>query len=434
MYVSIIGICMLVVFTLLIISKKVSVLTALIGVPVLFGFIAGFGMETFTYAMDGVLGVSSTLVLLTFAILYFSIMLCAGLFDPLSNVVIRFMGGDPLKVVVGTAILATLVSLDGDGTTTVMICATALLPVYMKLKINTVYLAIFITMPNGVINLLPWGGPTARLMSVLDVDSGELLGKLVPFMVIGILAIIVMAYFVGIKERKRLGTAAASKAAEVGGGVEVPEEEKIFRRPKLIWFNFILTIVVLVAVIAGWVSGPIAFGIGVCLALLVNYRDSKIQKKIIEYSASGILNVVLIIIGAGFLMGVLNQSGMAEQISSMIISAIPESLGSAINVIIAIISGPILWILNNDAFYFGILPVFAEMASSYGFNDLQIALASLVGQALRGTSPVVPALYLTAQYTHTDVGEFQKKAFPFTIVLLAAYFLAAFLLGALTIA
>ena len=193
MYVSIIGICMLVVFTLLIISKKVSVLTALIGVPVLFGFIAGFGMETFTYAMDGVLGVSSTFVLLTFAILYFSIMLCAGLFDPLSNVVIRFMGGDPLKVVVGTAILATLVSLDGDGTTTVMICATALLPVYMKLKINTVYLAIFITMPNGVINLLPWGGPTARLMSVLDVDSGELLGKLVPFMVIGILAIIVMA-------------------------------------------------------------------------------------------------------------------------------------------------------------------------------------------------------------------------------------------------
>ena len=131
MNVSIVGICMLIVFTVLIVTKKVSVLTALIGVPILFGFIAGFGFDTFTFALNGVLGVSSTFVLLTFAILYFSIMLCAGLFDPLSKVVIRFMGGDPLKVVVGTAILSSLVSLDGDGTTTVMICATALLPVYI---------------------------------------------------------------------------------------------------------------------------------------------------------------------------------------------------------------------------------------------------------------------------------------------------------------
>ena len=184
MNVSIVGICMLIVFTVLIVTKKVSVLTALIGVPILFGFIAGFGFETFTFALNGVLGVSSTFVLLTFAILYFSIMLCAGLFDPLSKVVIRFMGGDPLKVVVGTAILSSLVSLDGDGTTTVMICATALLPVYTQLNIKTVYLALFITLPNVVINLLPWGGPTARVMSVLNVDSGELLAKLVPLMLL----------------------------------------------------------------------------------------------------------------------------------------------------------------------------------------------------------------------------------------------------------
>ena len=431
MYVSIVGICMLIVFTVLIVTKKVSVLTALIGVPILFGFIAGFGFDTFTFALNGVLGVSSTFVLLTFAILYFSIMLCAGLFDPLSKVVIRFMGGDPLKVVVGTAILSSLVSLDGDGTTTVMICATALLPVYTQLNIKTVYLALFITLPNVVINLLPWGGPTARVMSVLNVDSGELLAKLVPLMLFGILTIIIMSYVVGLKERKRLGGIVNIEG--VGGHVEIPEDEKDFRRPQFIWFNFILTVVVLVSVITGMVSGPVAFGIGVCLALLVNYRNSKIQKKVIEYAASGIINVVLMIIGAGFLMGVLNESGMAEQISTMVISAIPESLGSAVNIIMAIIGGPVLWILNNDAFYFGIMPVFADMATAYGFTDLQIAIASLVGQALRASSPVVPAMYLTCQYTHTDVGEFQRKAIPFSLILMGAFFVAAFFLGALTV-
>ena len=427
MYLSIISVLMLVVFTIIIVTKKASTITALIGVPIIFGLIAGFGLDTFNYAMAGVSGVAGTFILLTFAILFFGIMLCAGLFDPLSEVIIRFMGGDPLKVVVGTVILSTLVSLDGDGTTTVMICTTALLPVYYKLNINRIYLAMFIGMPNGVINLLPWGGPTARVLSVLNVDSGELLGKLVPFMIFSILALIVMAYVVGLKERKRLGISTESVQ---GSKVEVPEAEKVFRRPGKIWFNFILTVVVLVTVIMGWLPGGVAFGIGVCLALVVNYKDIKLQKKVIEYNAEGILNVVVLVMAAGFMMGVLTESGMADALSTAIVNAIPESLGRFTNVIIALVSGPILWILGNDPFYFGILPVFAETAASYGFTDLQIALASLSGQCLRATSPVVPVLYLMTQYCHVDTGEFQKKAIPFSLLLFAVNIVTAFILGA----
>src|SRR5699024_4043407 len=146
--------------------------------------------------------------------LYFGIMLCAGLFDPLSSLVIRFMKGDPLKVVVGTAVLSALVSLDGDGTTTFMICTTALIPVDNFLKIPKVYLAIFVLLPNAVMNFLPWGGPTARMLSVLDIDSGVLLQTLLPFMGAGIIAILAMAYVTGLKERKRLGTSA--EAAQAG--------------------------------------------------------------------------------------------------------------------------------------------------------------------------------------------------------------------------
>lgn len=45
-------------------------------------------------------------------------------------------------MLVGTVMLSTLVSLDGDGTTTIMICCAALLPVYQKLDINRAWLAL----------------------------------------------------------------------------------------------------------------------------------------------------------------------------------------------------------------------------------------------------------------------------------------------------
>lgn len=426
MYISIVGIVMLVVFVAVIVSKKLSALTALIAVPLVFGLIAGFGMETFTYAAAGMGGVASTFILLTFAILYFGIMLCAGLFDPLSSLVIRFMKGDPLKVVVGTAVLSALVSLDGDGTTTFMICTTALIPVYNFLKIPKVYLAIFVLLPNAVMNFLPWGGPTARMLSVLDIDSGVLLQTLLPFMGAGIIAILAMAYVTGLKERKRLGTSAEAAQA---GTVQVPEEEKEFRRPQLIIFNLILSLAVVVSVVAGAVSGPAAFGCGCGIALIVNYRDLKTQKRVIEYNAEGILNVVLMVLGAGILLGVLSESGMADSISQLIVSAIPDSLGNAFNFILALVSGPALWILNNDAFYFGLLPVLAETASSYGFTNLQIGIASLVGQALRASSPVIPALYLLIQYVDVDFGEFQKKVLPYSLILMTAFLAAAFVLG-----
>ena len=84
-------------------------------------------------------------------------------------------------------VLAAFVSLDGDGTTTVMICCTAMLPIYERLHIKKIYLATLIILQNCIMNLIPWGGPTARVMSVMQLDAGEILAPLVPGMVLGAL-------------------------------------------------------------------------------------------------------------------------------------------------------------------------------------------------------------------------------------------------------
>ena len=426
MYTTIVGSIMLIVFMTLILTKRTSALTALIVVPIVFGFIAGFGTDTFVYAMKGIIGVGTTISMLAFAILFFGIMLCAGLFDPLGNVVLKFMKGDPLRVILGTAILAALVSLDGDGTTTIMICCALLMPVYTKLNINRAYLAIFILMPNGIINLLPWGGPTARLLAVSNLDAGDLLRRLLPLMLIGLLSTFIMAAFAGLKERKRLGIVDIDFQADM---VAVEADELALKRPQYIWFNLILSILAMVAIIAFGIPGPLVFAFGASIALVVNYHNLKDERKVINRNAEGIVNIVMMILGAGILMGILSESGMATAMAERLISIIPESWGSMFTLLVAIISGPAVWILNNDAFYFGLYPVLAETATAYGYSEMQVALASLMGQALRGFSPVIPALYFLTSYVKIEFGDFQKKIIPYSFIAFAINLLVGFFMN-----
>ena len=132
---SILGFLTIVVFLALIILKKLSVVTALVIVPIVFGLLAGFNIKELTGMMfDGVKQVAPTGILLMFAVLYFGTMLDTGLFDPIVERIIRYAKGDPLKVVMGTAILTMMVHLDGDGTATFMIVISAFLPFIVSLK------------------------------------------------------------------------------------------------------------------------------------------------------------------------------------------------------------------------------------------------------------------------------------------------------------
>lgn len=426
MYITIVGVTMLIVFMALILTKRTSALTALVVVPIVFGFIAGFGTDTLRYAMKGIIGVGTTISMLAFAILYFGVMLSTGLFDPLGKIVLRFFKGDPFRVILGTAILSALVSLDGDGTTTVMICCAMLIPVYTKLDINKVYLAIFIIMPNGVINLLPWGGPTARLMAVANLDANELLIRLLPLMLTGLVATFIMAAFAGMKERKRLGIVDIDfEGKEIECGSDQPE----LKRPKYLWFNLILTVTVLVSIIALGIPGPLVFAVGAMIALTVNYKNLKDERKVINQHAEGIVHIVLMILGAGILMGVLSESGMATAIAERLISIIPESWGGMFNLLVAVISGPAVWILNNDAFYFGLYPVLEKAATSYGFSSMQVGVASLMGQALRGFSPVIPSLYFLTSYVDVEFSDFQRKIIPYCLIMFVVYLAAGFLMN-----
>ena len=215
------GFAMIAVFMVLIMTKKLTPVLALIIVPTVFGLFAGAGLGIGPMVLDSMKSMTSTAALLMFAIIYFGLMIDVGLFDPLVRFILRKLGNDPAKVVLGTAILAAAVSLDGDGSTTFILTTAAMLPVYLRLKMSPVVLTCVAGLANGTMNILPWGGPTARAASALKISVSDVFVPMIPSLVAGLVVVFVFAWLLGLQERNRLRTVAPelwAEGAEFDGG------------------------------------------------------------------------------------------------------------------------------------------------------------------------------------------------------------------------
>ena len=224
----VLGFAMIIVFMTLIMTKRLSPILALIIVPTVFGLFTGAGLGIGEMVMDAIADMSSTAALLLFAIIYFGIMIDVGLFDKLVGFILRVAGHDPVKVVMGTALLTGAVSLDGDGSTTFIVVTAAMLPIYQRLEMSPVVLTCVAGLINGTLNIVPWGGPTARASSALQIDANEIFAPMVPALAAGLLVCFVFAYFLGISERRRLAkngvawvdeSRSGSKRSELVGAV-----------------------------------------------------------------------------------------------------------------------------------------------------------------------------------------------------------------------
>ncbi|HHW4681517.1 MAG TPA: CitMHS family transporter [Xylella taiwanensis] len=423
---TVLGFGMVITFMYLIMSKRLSPLVSLIIVPIVFALAGGFGTHISDMMLEGIKKIAPTGVMLMFAILYFGVMIDAGLFDPLVRRILRIVKGDPLKIVVGTAILALLISLDGDGSTTYMITVSAMLPLYQRLGLNALNLTCVTILAGGVMNLTPWGGPTARAATALRVDPADVFIPLIPAMGIAIIGILMLSWWLGLKERQRLGIAKLPSGGTWNGNTVSDEEDALptvagdaedIKRPKLLWVNFALTVALMAGLVVGILPMPVLFMIGFALALLINYPNLAEQRRRVVNHAGNVLSVVSLIFAAGIFTGILSNTGMVDAMSRSFLALIPDSLGPYLAVITAIASMPFTFFMSNDAFYFGVLPILSEAASHYGITPLEMARASLAGQPVHLLSPLVPSTYLLAGLAKVDFGDHQRFTLKWAILI-----------------
>ncbi|MFJ9089096.1 MULTISPECIES: CitMHS family transporter [unclassified Streptomyces] len=442
---TILGFGMIATFLVLIMMKKVSPIAALVLIPALFCVLVGKGAHLGEYVLAGVGDLAPTAAMLMFAIVYFGVMIDVGLFDPIVRGILKFAKADPVRIVVGTAVLAAIVSLDGDGSTTFMITVSAMYPLYKRLKMSLVVMTGVAATANGVMNTLPWGGPTARAASALKVDASDIFVPMIPALGVGLLFVFALSYVLGRRERKRLGhlsldedltvtetveekvlvgAGSGSKgtgAGAGGGSAATPSYEndegetfsgldpnRATLRPKLYWFNAALTVVLLASMIMELLPIPVLFMLGAALALSVNYPNMTDQKARIGAHAENVLNVAGMVFAAAVFTGVLQGTGMVDHMAKWVVGGIPDWMGPHMALVTGVLSIPFTYFMSNDGFYFGILPVLAEAGNAHGVSTLEIARASLAGQPLHMSSPLVPAVYVLVGMAKVEFGDHTK--------------------------
>ena len=403
------GFIMIMVFMYLIMSKRLSAMVALILVPLVFALVMGYQKGLGKMMMDGVKKVAPTGIMICFAILFFGIMIDAGLFDPLIEKILKTVKGDPVKITVGTALLAALVSLDGDGSTTYLVTTTAMFAVHRRVGMNPLILPSITIMMNSIMNIIPWGGPTGRILSALHLEASEVFNPFIPAMFLGTIWVMYLAWRWGSAERKRLGIVDLEAfGASVEAAQEVDPEVEKLKRPNRFAINLVLTVVLLVALVIEVFPLAILFMIGTALALMINYTSLKEQGERITANGANAMSVVGLIFAAGIFMGIMDGTKMGDAMAKSIIAAIPASWGPHFGPITAFLSLPGTFFMTNDAFYFGVLPVLAKAAATYGVTTAEMGRAALIGQGSHLLSPLVASTYLLVGMNKVEFGDLQK--------------------------
>jgi CitMHS family citrate-Mg2+:H+ or citrate-Ca2+:H+ symporter len=474
------GFATIALFLLLTMTKRVSVLVALVVLPVLAALAGGDAGELGGMVLDGLSKVAPTGIMIAFAVLYFSLMVDRGLFDPLIRGLLRLAKGDPLRVTVATAVLTLCVALDGDGASTFLITVSALLPVYRKLGMSPLVLSGVVCLGAGVMNMIPWGGPTVRAMAALKLESSDVFTPVLPAMGFGIAWVLVASWLIGRRERRRLGaltgpgaktgtgeplaatatgepTAAATAPAPGDGLVparpSAPGDEPVAARPPapgdgpgavrvaaatprwLTLFNLLLTVVLVVALILEVMPLPVLFVLGFAVALLVNHPTWEQQQALLDRHAKNVVLVTIMIFAAGVFTGVLTGTGMIDGMAEALVSVIPASLGGHLPVLVAVTGMPLSLVFTPDAYYFGVLPVLAETAHGFGTDPAEVARAAVLGQMTTGfpLSPLTAATFILVGMSGVQLGEHQRFIFRWAFATTLVMTAAAVLTGALSL-
>ncbi|EFF37451.1 citrate transporter [Enterococcus faecium E980] len=386
-YLAILGFAMMGVITFLLMKDKLNILVCFAILPLVFSFLSGADLsKTTEHIISGLDLTRSIFLMIMFSLPYFALMTDAGLFEILIYKVLKKMkiGGPILcSFTVPLAILATL---DGSVMSTYLIVIPLLLPLFKKLKIDPMIL-VFLT----------------------SLGTMHVFLKLIPLMILMTILTMIFAYFLGKKSQKRNGF--IKKNIEAGTLVGEEPELSEMSRPKLFWFNLCLTIAVVTLLIVTSFPEFYIFAVGLILALVINYPDRKMQNKLVSKYAAATYPIAPIVFMSGVVVGVLEGTGMMEQMVMTLVEIVPSSMGPYLHIIIALLNTPLMFIFTNDTWYFALVPIITAVGEQYGVAADIIVLALFFNVGAFASIVAQPQIIMACDLGGETIREYIRFSF-----------------------
>ena len=397
MLLTVIGYLIIFLIVYFLIREKASLPPIFILIPVFGAVICGFSVnEISKYISDGMGLVLNTVILFTFSILYFSILGETGIFNLLAKFMMQRMKNNLFLLLLITYLLAVMIQMDGSGAMTMLIIIPMMLPVYDKMKIRREALVCVCAAGAGVMNMLPWCSAMLRVSAGTGLDAQNLWKHLLPIQL--------AAFVIGLFITLLISMAEKRKKASVGEKEFKELQRELVQSAQLkvpVWvavIDIILTVLLIVLLMCGYVDTTTGFMIGLSVILLLNYPHVKNQDDIIKKFSVTAFPLVTTIFSIGAMLGILQGTGMIEAIAQSLVNFLPEKWGSMLLFIYGIFGVPISMVLGSDCCYSILAPLLGTISQYYGGGMLQAASIIII------TSSMAASISFVGQVPYMTVG------------------------------
>lgn len=399
----------------------VSPVIAISMIPVIACVICGFPLEDVgSWVTAGLKQQVSTIAMFVFAIIFFSCIMDTGLFDAILGKLLKNAKNVTMVCII-TVIATMLGHLDGSGATTFLLVIPPMIVIYRAMNIRPVVLMGLVSLTAGVMNMLPWGGPCARVAIGLEMAPNDIFLAAFPGMVIGLVCMFVLAVILARVEIKRgAGVPEGTNIAELlqAGTENDPEKQKLLR-PRLYWFNAVLIGVTLVAIFT--VSGvptALIFALAGGLALMVNYPSAKEQSARLKTYAPTCMTMVTIGMAAGIYVGIFNNSPLSTALSDVLTAIMGGSTTAHLNTIMGYLWAPLATVgLNHEATVYTIIPIISKLCADY-LEPAQVGATYLMTFSTRVfANPITAAMYVGLGLSGVELKDHLRFTLPIALII-----------------
>lgn len=428
---TLVGFLMLAVIVVLLLTNKTSIIPVFGIIPIIAALILGYGLKDIQGFMnEGFKSVLNTIILFSFAVMFFSLLSDVGMFDVIVNRVMKYLGNNVLAVLYVACFVTMISHLDGSGATTALVTIPTMLPIFKKMKIRPACIVFVMSIMSGAMNITPWCASMLRITSVTGLDAQVLWRYLAPVQAFAIVCGLLLMIPIAAIEKKNGAGMTDVEFAALKASLNQPAKVSV-SKPVLV-FDLALTAVMVVGLLLGWFGTAIGFIVAFGLALVVNFKTTKEQGGKIKQYGGPAINMVMTIIAIGVLVGVMNGTGMIEGMTNAILAVLPESLGKHLCFVVSLFVVPINTIIGSDNVYFALTPIMQSLVSTYGVTDLALATSIVVPCALAANVTLIGASpYLALGLADVTMGEHLKYSFKWIWILAAACTVFAMVIGKL---